>query len=356
MCRLPVPQAFLKYAIEAQCPLTFPFPGDNVAVMRAGLLRHISRCGASWRQLAPGCCLRLLDEQLRLALRQAAVAAPAAPPSPCRWWRLACPPLLPPQRHSRYMQLLGLDPGQVVPAVSAGPSRAGGPGAASGDAAAAAAAGDEGAGGAAAEQQQEQKQEQAGQQGAAQGEVKREEGAGASVAAGMEVEDFDWQQQQQQQQQQQVKAEQQQQPQQVKGEQQQQPAGRDSAPASERASAAPAAGAASAAAAAGSQAGAGEAASSAPWAMAAPLPLSAGLLLAPRVQPAQRAALQAHWDGLRARVAALRPVERYSVRSVVYRRHLCDEAQVEHEAADEAAPRWPVAWLILRPAKYGPRH
>ena len=36
-------QAFLKYAIEAQCPLTFPFPGEVVVVMRAGLLRHIHK-------------------------------------------------------------------------------------------------------------------------------------------------------------------------------------------------------------------------------------------------------------------------------------------------------------------------
>ena len=42
-CHLLLLQAFLKYAIEAQCPLTFPFPGDNVVVLRAGLLRRIDR-------------------------------------------------------------------------------------------------------------------------------------------------------------------------------------------------------------------------------------------------------------------------------------------------------------------------
>lgn len=42
--------------------------------------------------------------------------------------------------------------------------------------------------------------------------------------------------------------------------------------------------------------------------------------------------------------------------SVVYRRHLADDADLEHSEADDAARRWPVAWLILRPAKYGPRH
>jgi hypothetical protein len=38
-------QAFLKYAIDGQCPLSFPYPEDNVALMRTGLLRHIDRCG-----------------------------------------------------------------------------------------------------------------------------------------------------------------------------------------------------------------------------------------------------------------------------------------------------------------------
>ncbi len=41
---------------------------------------------------------------------------------------------------------------------------------------------------------------------------------------------------------------------------------------------------------------------------------------------------------------------------MVYRRHLADDAELEHSEADEMARRWPVAWLILRPAKYGPRH
>lgn len=40
---LPVPQAFLKYAIDAQCPLTFPFPGDDIVLLRTGLLRHVDR-------------------------------------------------------------------------------------------------------------------------------------------------------------------------------------------------------------------------------------------------------------------------------------------------------------------------
>ncbi len=44
------------------------------------------------------------------------------------------------------------------------------------------------------------------------------------------------------------------------------------------------------------------------------------------------------------------------MRSVVYRRHLADAADLERSELDDAAPRWPVAWLFLRPAKYGPRH
>ena len=39
---LPRP-AFLKVAIDASCPLTFPVPGDGVVVLRSGLLRHIDR-------------------------------------------------------------------------------------------------------------------------------------------------------------------------------------------------------------------------------------------------------------------------------------------------------------------------
>lgn len=41
---------------------------------------------------------------------------------------------------------------------------------------------------------------------------------------------------------------------------------------------------------------------------------------------------------------------------MAYRRHLADDADLQHSEADDAATRWPVAWLILRPAKYGPVH
>lgn len=206
-------QAFLKYAIELQCPLTFPFPGDNVVVLRTGLLRHIDR----------------------------------------------------------YMQLLGL---VEAPAPAA-----------------------------AAEQ-------------AAQPDVKQEADAGLPPVASAE----------------------------------------------ELSSLAGASGAATATgtdvsgegdddddgAASGTLAAAAAAAASA---------LSPGSIpIAPRVQEEKKEALRALWEALRQRVQALRPVERYTVRSVAYRRHLADDADLEHAEADEAARRWPVAWLILRPAKYGPRH
>lgn len=41
---------------------------------------------------------------------------------------------------------------------------------------------------------------------------------------------------------------------------------------------------------------------------------------------------------------------------MAYRRHLADDADLEHSEADDGARRWPVAWLLLRPAKYGPPH
>lgn len=52
----------------------------------------------------------------------------------------------------------------------------------------------------------------------------------------------------------------------------------------------------------------------------------------------------------------LRPVERYTVKAVFYRRHLTESSDLQQTPADQDAPRWPVAWLLLRPAKYGPRH
>ena len=80
------------------------------------------------------------------------------------------------------------------------------------------------------------------------------------------------------------------------------------------------------------------------------------VLLAPRVREDSVPVLRAQWEGLKLRVQALRPVERYAVRCVVYRRHLADSADLLSGDPDDAAPRWPVAWLFLRPAKFGPRH
>jgi hypothetical protein len=81
-----------------------------------------------------------------------------------------------------------------------------------------------------------------------------------------------------------------------------------------------------------------------------------GALVAPLVADAAAPRVKADWEALLARVRALRPVERYVVRAVVYRRHLADEADLDPGAPSAAAPRWPVAWLLLRPARHGPPH
>lgn len=83
-----------------------------------------------------------------------------------------------------------------------------------------------------------------------------------------------------------------------------------------------------------------------------------GSMLAPKIRDDKMDALKAQWEDLRGRVAALDPVQRYSVRSVTYRKHLADVSDLEDPENFEIGqlPRWPVAWLFLRPAKYGPRH
>lgn len=63
------------------------------------------------------------------------------------------------------------------------------------------------------------------------------------------------------------------------------------------------------------------------------------------------AGVTADWAGLRAKVAALDPVGRYTVRSIAYRRHLVEDGRCAEPAQ---AGRCPVAWLFLRPAKFGP--
>lgn len=80
------------------------------------------------------------------------------------------------------------------------------------------------------------------------------------------------------------------------------------------------------------------------------------LLAAPRVKESAIPRIKRDWETLRSRAAALRPAERYIVRTIVYRRHLADADDLETDEASEMAPRAPVAWVFLRPARYGPRH
>lgn len=82
----------------------------------------------------------------------------------------------------------------------------------------------------------------------------------------------------------------------------------------------------------------------------------APVLIAPKVREAAADRLKSDWQTLEARAAELRPVERYVVRSIVYRRHLADISDLETDEASEAAQRWPVAWLCLRPARFAPKH
>lgn len=63
------------------------------------------------------------------------------------------------------------------------------------------------------------------------------------------------------------------------------------------------------------------------------------------------AGVTADWASLRAKVAALDPVGRYTVRSIAFRRHLVEDGRCAEPAQ---AGRCPVAWLFLRPAKFGP--
>ncbi|KAL4423903.1 hypothetical protein ABPG75_001204 [Micractinium tetrahymenae] len=276
-------QAFLKYAIEAQCPLFFPYPGENVAVMRAGLLRHIDR----------------------------------------------------------YMQLLGLaqGPQPQVPAEIT---------------------------------QQEDEEGEPAKMELSAGEGGEAEGGEQAVK--MEV---DGEQQHQRQHQQQVQYHQQQQAGNAAGQAPAQPAAAAAPPPSDVLSAFGIAGAQAGALPAPSsqtgpsQTGTGSEAEGGSMEegeedagshdrqqpqQPAAMPPHGAVQLAPRVQEDKKAALLAHWEELRQRAQLLRPVERFIVRSVVYRRHLSDDADLEHSEADEMARRWPVAWLILRPAKYGPRH
>ena len=80
------------------------------------------------------------------------------------------------------------------------------------------------------------------------------------------------------------------------------------------------------------------------------------LLAAPRVKESIIPKIKRNWESLRSRAAALRPAERYIVRTIVYRRHLADYCDLETDDESERARCAPVAWVFLRPARYGPRH
>ncbi|KAG7673970.1 hypothetical protein Ndes2526B_g02554 [Nannochloris sp. 'desiccata'] len=80
------------------------------------------------------------------------------------------------------------------------------------------------------------------------------------------------------------------------------------------------------------------------------------LLPAPKIKESSLPRVIQEWEALRTRVAALRPAERYTVRSIVYRRHLADDADVVKDEDSNTALRAPVAWVFLRPARYGPKH
>jgi hypothetical protein len=77
-------------------------------------------------------------------------------------------------------------------------------------------------------------------------------------------------------------------------------------------------------------------------------------LYTPKVKEEAIPALKAQWEALRACIEALDPVQRYEVRSVAYRRHLCDESELQDTEDNLNALRWPVGWFFLRPAKHGP--
>ncbi|KAK9851880.1 hypothetical protein WJX84_003835 [Apatococcus fuscideae] len=91
--------------------------------------------------------------------------------------------------------------------------------------------------------------------------------------------------------------------------------------------------------------GAQQAPQAAQSSLAEPIPLSA-----------DAAALKAHWAQLRAQVNTLRPVERFAVVSIAYRRGFL-RGEEEEEAASlrvGIVPRMPVAWLLLKPIRAGP--
>lgn len=68
--------------------------------------------------------------------------------------------------------------------------------------------------------------------------------------------------------------------------------------------------------------------------------------------------VKGQWTCLKKRIEQLKPVQRYVVRGITYRRHLADLVHVSTEGfsyEEIAIFRRPVAWLYLKPIEYGPR-
>lgn len=83
--------------------------------------------------------------------------------------------------------------------------------------------------------------------------------------------------------------------------------------------------------------------------------------LPPKVKASSMEEVMRRWETARQGFATgLRPVGRYGVIGIAYRRHLVEEELldgIEGEAKSELGPlppRVPVAWLLLRPARFGP--
>ncbi|KAK9824407.1 hypothetical protein WJX72_010057 [[Myrmecia] bisecta] len=75
------------------------------------------------------------------------------------------------------------------------------------------------------------------------------------------------------------------------------------------------------------------------------------------VGPLAEAQMRQQWEALEELVKALKPVERYKVAGIAYRRGLVDTTPEDRAAILEGVlPRWPACWLLLRPSRLGPRH
>ena len=68
--------------------------------------------------------------------------------------------------------------------------------------------------------------------------------------------------------------------------------------------------------------------------------------------------VKSQWLSIRQNVLKMKHIERYTVRGIVYRRHLADSIHVDTEGftnEEIAVYRRPVAWMYLKPAEHGPR-